>query len=137
MMTDLIELFTASRRRVARDAETLSASARDTAVAARRRVGAGYGAARDRAESLYEQGVDAAQPALAAGRRAATQARSTIDRAAFQSRELIAERPLAALAIGVVAGVALGYLANRLASAAAAPATPDDDEDDLLTDYAD
>jgi ElaB/YqjD/DUF883 family membrane-anchored ribosome-binding protein len=136
-MTDLIELFTSSRRRVARDAETLSASARETAAAARQRVGEGYSAARDRAETLYEQGVDAAQPALVAGKRAAAQARSTIDRAAFQSRELIAERPLAALAIGVVAGVALGYLANRLASGASTPSAPDDDEDDLLTDYAD
>lgn len=136
-MTDLIELLTSSRRRVARDAETLSASARETANAARRRVGTSYGAARDRAESLYEQGVDAAQPALAAGKRAATQARSSLDRAAFSSRELIAERPLAAIAIGVVAGVALGFLANRLAAAATTPAVTDDDEDDLLTDYAD
>lgn len=136
-MTDLIELFTSSRRRVARDAETLSASARETANAARQRVGAGYGAARDRAETLYEQGVDAAQPALAAGKRAAAQARTSLDRAAFSSRELIAERPLAAIAIGVVAGVALGFLANRLTTAATTPSAPDDDEDDLLTDYAD
>jgi ElaB/YqjD/DUF883 family membrane-anchored ribosome-binding protein len=108
--------------------DTLSTSAREAAATARARIGSTYGQARNRVNELSVDGRDLASTSLEIGSRAAKRSKSAVDKALFQSRDLIAERPLAAVAIGVTAGVVLGFLANRLAKTRVEQADDADDE---------
>lgn len=109
--------------------DTLSNSAREVAATARARIGSTYGQARNRVNELSVDGRDLANTSLEIGSRAAKRSKSAVDKALFQSRDLIAERPLAAVAIGVTAGVVLGFLANRLAKTRVEQAQDADDEE--------
>ncbi len=110
--------------------DTLSHSAREAAATARSRIGSTYGSARNRVDALAEDGRDLAatgfETATRAASRAATEGKTALDKAVFASRGLVAERPIAAIAIGVTAGVVLGFLANRLTTASAAAPEEDD-----------
>ncbi|MEK6542166.1 MAG: hypothetical protein AABZ45_08620 [Pseudomonadota bacterium] len=94
--------------------DALSASARETAAAARARVGASYGEARERMAGLAQDGRAIASSSAEIGGRAVATGRKAMDKALLQSRDLIAERPVTAVVVGLAAGVVLGYLANRL-----------------------
>lgn len=94
--------------------DSLSASAREAAAAARARIGETYGQARGKVVDIAGSGRDLAQTGIAAGTRAAERSRSAIDKAVFSTRDLVAERPLTAVAAGIAAGVVLGFLANQL-----------------------
>lgn len=106
--------------------DTLSHGAREAAATARSRIGSTYGSARSRVDTLAEDGRDLAATGLETASRAAAKGKTAVDKAVFASRGLVAERPLAAIAIGITAGVVLGYLANRLATAK--PAEPENDD---------
>ena len=116
--------------------EQLSASAREAAATARSRIGSTYGAARERAGDLAERagdltadGRELAATGLERGAKVAAQGKKAVDKALFSTRDLVAERPLTSVAIGVTAGIVLGFLANRLGKPAAAPeAEVEDDE---------
>lgn len=95
--------------------DALSASAREAAAAARTRIGETYGQARGKVVDIAGSGREIAQSGLAAGTRAAERSRTAIDKAVFSTRDLVAERPLTAVAAGIAAGVVLGFLANQLA----------------------
>ncbi|MCC7394382.1 MAG: hypothetical protein IT553_05965 [Sphingomonadaceae bacterium] len=86
------------RTRASASVSALSDGARDAATAARARIASVYGEARNRADS---------SAFVAKGRGA-------YDKALHASRGLVAERPIAAIAAGLVAGAVLGYLANNL-----------------------
>jgi ElaB/YqjD/DUF883 family membrane-anchored ribosome-binding protein len=94
--------------------ESLSASAREAAATARARIGETYGQARGKVVDIAGSGRDLAQSGVAAGTRAAERSRTAIDKAVFSTRDLVAERPLTAIAAGIAAGVVLGFLANQL-----------------------
>ena len=116
--------------------EQLSASAREAAATARSRIGSTYGAARERAGDLAERagdltadGRELAATGLERGAKVAAQGKKAVDKALFSTRDLVAERPLTSVAIGVTAGIVLGFLAHRLGKPAAAPeAEVEDDE---------
>jgi ElaB/YqjD/DUF883 family membrane-anchored ribosome-binding protein len=108
--------------------DALSHSAREAAETARARIGATYGNARSRVDALAEDGRDIAATGLELGSRAAARGKTVVDKAIFSSRGLVAERPLTAVAIGITAGVVLGFLANRLATSK--PASGEDDGDE-------
>lgn len=95
--------------------ESLSASAREAAATARARIGETYGQARGKVVDIAGSGRDLAQSGVEAGTRAAERSRTAIDKAVFSTRDLVAERPLTAIAAGIAAGVVLGFLANQLA----------------------
>lgn len=97
--------------------ETLSASAREAAAAARVRIGETYGQARGKVVDIADSGRAIAQSGIAAGSRAAGQSRTALDKAVFSTRDLVAERPLTAVAAGIAAGIVLGFLANQLGKA--------------------
>ena len=83
-------------------------------------------------KKLDELGIDGRQIAQAGLERSsavAKQSKKAIDKAVFSSRGLIAERPLTAIAVGVVSGVVLGLLANRVARKTADTTVPDEDDD--------
>ncbi|MEQ1510521.1 MAG: hypothetical protein ABL909_09015 [Sphingopyxis sp.] len=107
--------------------ETLSTSARDTADAARARIGTTYSNARDRLTGLAQDSRSIAATSAEISGKAIASGRKTVDRAMVQSRDLIAERPIAAVAIGLTAGVVLGYFANRLAQSRRAQSEADDE----------
>lgn len=97
----------ASGRDAARDgaaalSASMSESARETTTAARERLNAAYGSARDKFSDFAQD-----NRAVATGRKA-------VDRALLSSRDLIAERPVTAVVAGLAAGVVLGFLANHL-----------------------
>jgi ElaB/YqjD/DUF883 family membrane-anchored ribosome-binding protein len=106
--------------------EALSASAREAAATARARIGETYGQARGKVVDIADSGRDLAQSGMAAGTRAAERSRSAIDKAVFSTRDLVAERPLTAIAAGIAAGVVLGFLANQLGK----PKQQDDEIDE-------
>ena len=119
-------------------AEYASNISRNAAAATRRGISTTYEAALDRADDLIDRGRETAALGVAATSRMATRSRSVVDRATFVSRELITDRPLAALAIGIGGGIVLGFLANRLGQAWAdrrAEADVSDDDDERFTDY--
>ena len=106
-----------------------SNSARDAVAATRARVHDAYDSARDRAQDAYDnvrerlsdyshEGRALAQQwseqGAEAGRRALSKGKSAAHNARLQSQNLVAERPLLAVGIGIAAGVALGFLANQL-----------------------
>lgn len=106
--------------------DALSASAREAAAAARTRIGETYGQARGKVVDIAGSGRDLAQSGVAAGSRAAERSRSAIDKVVFSTRDLVAERPLTAIAAGIAAGVVLGFLANQLSK----PKQQDDEIDE-------
>lgn len=109
--------------------EALSASARDAAAVARARVGSTYSHARNRAATLASEGRALAGEGAAISSKAAKKGRTVVDRAMVHSRDLIAERPVSAVIIGLTAGVVLGFLADRIAhNRAAQRALEADDE---------
>jgi|CXWL01.1.fsa_nt_gi ElaB/YqjD/DUF883 family membrane-anchored ribosome-binding protein len=107
--------------------DALSASARETAAAARARVGASYGEARERMAGLAHDGRAIASSSAEISGRAVATGRKAMDKALVQSRDLIAERPITAVVIGLTAGVVLGYLANRLAKSRRTETQTDDE----------
>lgn len=107
--------------------DALSVSARETAVAARTRIGETYGSARERLNDLAKDGRSIAADSAEIGGRAVATGRKAVDRALVQSRDLIAERPVAAVVIGLTAGVVLGYFANRLTQARRAEAEAEEE----------
>lgn len=118
-------------REAARDSaraavDSLSHNAREAAATARSRIGSTYGSARSRVDTLADGGRDLAATSLDAASRAAAKGKTAVDKAVFASRGLVAERPIAAIAIGVTAGIVLGFLANRLATAQPAETENDD-----------
>ena len=122
----------------------LSSNARDAAEFARLHVANAYDNARDRMGDAYDtaryrtsDAVDAARERLAGtyddvrdrashygheiaergaeiGTRAAEQGKKALDRAKVSSQSVIADRPLAVVAAGLVAGVAIGFIANQM-----------------------
>ena len=92
----------------------LSQSAKEVAAAARGRVEKSYGSARNRVSSLAEDSRDLVSDGADVGNRAIASGRKAVDRALFSSRDLIAERPVTAVVVGVTAGVILGFLANHI-----------------------
>ncbi len=107
--------------------DSLSHSAREAAATARSRIGSTYGTARTRVDTLTGDGRDLAATGLDLGSRAAARGKQAVGKAVFASRGLVAERPIVAIAIGITAGIVLGFLANRLGSAS----KPADDEDEI------
>ena len=97
--------------------DALSHSARETAAAARTRIGATYGSARGRVAELAQDGRSIASTSAEISGKAIASGRKAMDKALVQSRDLIAERPVTAVVVGLTAGVVLGYLANRLTQA--------------------
>lgn len=87
--------------------EALAEGARDVASSARGRLEATYAQAREQVSGLSADGREI-------GSRISSRGRTIADRAIFESRGLIADRPLVAVAAGVVAGALLGFLANQL-----------------------
>ncbi len=138
-MTDLpdrlSDRFVKQRDAAASRAQQLSTDARDVAEAARRRIETTYGTVRERAGEWLDQGRDAASAGMSASATMAKRGRGAVDRAAVASRELVTDRPLAAVAMGIAAGVLLGFLANRLTQAWRADAPPAADDDERYTDY--
>lgn len=110
-------------------AEHLSASAREAVATARNRIGSTYGVARQRADALADSGMDIARTGIEASSRAAAKGIAAAEKAAFSARGLVAERPLTAVAIGVTAGILLGFLANRVVSSGTDEPEPVDDEE--------
>lgn len=135
------ELNWKSRLATGRDAakdtvDQLSASAREAAATAKTRINTTYGAARDRAGDLAERaqeltadGRELAVTGMERGAKAAAKGRKAVDKAIFSTRDLVAERPLTAVAVGITAGIVLGFLANQLGKARAAAEEPAEDED--------
>ena len=109
--------------------DSLSSSAREAVATARDRIGSTYGVARQRADALAGGGRDLARTGLETGTRIATRGKDVAEKAAFSARGLVAERPLTAIAAGVVAGVVLGFLANRLANAGSIEPEPVEDDE--------
>lgn len=116
----------------------LSASARETAATARSRIGSTYGAARERAGDLAEraqdltaEGRELAVTGLERGALVAAKGRKAVDKAIFSTRDLVADRPLTAVAVGITAGIVLGFLANQLGKSRAAAETDEDDDDQI------
>jgi ElaB/YqjD/DUF883 family membrane-anchored ribosome-binding protein len=117
----------------------LSASARETAATARSRIESTYGAARERAGDLAERaqeltadGRELATAGLERGAQVAAKGRKAVDKAIFSTRDLVAERPLTAIAVGITAGIVLGFLANQLGKSRTAAVEVDEDEDDQI-----
>lgn len=110
-------------------AEQLSASAREAVVSARNRIGSTYGVARQRADAMADSGIEIARTGIEASSRVAAKGMAAAEKAAFSARGLVAERPLTAVAIGITAGVVLGFLANRLASSGTEEPEPVDDDE--------
>ena len=108
--------------------DSLSASAREAAAAARSRIGSTYGVARERANDLGAEGRELASSGIEMSSKAAAKGRKAMDKALFSSRDLIAERPLTAVVVGIAAGTILGFLANRLTRSAPPVVEEDDDE---------
>ncbi len=106
-----IEKLDEGRSRASASVTALSDGARDAASAARARIASAYGEARSRADN---------NPYVAKGRGA-------YDKALHASRGLVAERPIAAIAAGLVAGALLGYLANNLVQRRREEAQVDDE----------
>ena len=100
--------------------DALSSSAREAVATARERIGSTYGVARSQADALAASGRDLAKSGIDAGSRVANRSKEVAEKAAFSARGLVAERPLTAVAVGIAAGVVLGFLANRLSQ----PSTP-------------
>lgn len=137
-MTDMANLDWKSRLGAGRETaqetmDTLSSNAREAAATARARIGSTYGQARERVGDLTAEGRELAQTGIAYGTKAAARTRSIAEKALVESRGLIAERPLAAIAVGLAAGAVLGFLANRLAT----QRRPDAEEDDDIDYYGD
>lgn len=84
--------------------------------------------ARQKLEDINIDGRQIAQTGIERGAAVAKQGRKALDKAVFSSRGLIAERPLTAIAIGIVAGGILGVLANRLARRSAVETSDEMDE---------
>lgn len=121
--------LTDTRNAAQAGADQLSASAREAVATARNRIGSTYGAARQHANDIADSSRDLARSGLEAGTRAAAKGKAAAEQAAFSARGLVAERPLTAIAVGVTAGIVLGFLANRLAtSRTEEPAPVEDDE---------
>ena len=97
--------------------DSLSSGAREAAAAARARIGETYGHARGKVVDIAGSGRELAQSGIAAGTKAAERSRGAIDKAIFSARDLVAERPLTAVAAGITAGIVLGFLANQLGKA--------------------
>lgn len=140
-MSDLnLKSRIANGRDAAKDAVgQLSASARETAATARSRIGSTYGAARERAGDLAEraqdltaEGRELAVTGIERGAQVAAKGRKAVDKAIFSTRDLVAERPLTAIAVGITAGVVLGFLANQLGKSRAAAVEVDEDDDDQI-----
>ena len=93
----------------------LSQSAREAAAVARERVEHSYGNARSRVSALADDGRALVSDGAEVGSRAMASGRKVMDRALYSSRDLIAERPVTAVVVGLTAGVVLGFLANQLA----------------------
>lgn len=110
-------------------ADHLSASARDAVATARERIGSTYGAARQHANDIADSSRELARSGLEVGTRVASKGKAAAEQAAFSARGLVAERPLTAVAIGVTAGIVLGFLANRLATAGSADPQPVEDDE--------
>lgn len=108
--------------------DSLSASAREAAAAARSRIGSTYGVARERANDLTAEGRELASSGIELSSKAAAKGRKAMDKALFSSRDLIAERPITAVVVGIAAGTILGFLANRLTRSAPPIAEEDDEE---------
>lgn len=135
------ELNWKSRIATGRDAakdtvEQLSASAREAAATARSRINTTYGAARGRAGDLAERaqeltadGRELAATGIERGAQVAAKGRKAVDKAIFSTRDLVAERPLTAVAVGITAGVVLGFLANQLSKSRTTSEPQDEDED--------
>ena len=111
--------------RISEGREALTTGAREAAAQARSRIEASYGTARKRADELSRDGRELAEHGLEAGAKAAEKGKVALDKAMFKSRGFISERPLAAVAVGVAAGVLLGLVAHR-----ALRAKPEADIDD-------
>ena len=116
--------------RITEGREALTAGAREAASQARSRIEESYGVARRRADEWSRDGRDLAGQGLDAGARAAEKGKAALDKAMFQSRGFVTERPLAAVALGVAAGVMLGFVANR-ALRGRADTAADEDGDDI------
>jgi ElaB/YqjD/DUF883 family membrane-anchored ribosome-binding protein len=135
------ELNWKSRLATGRDAakdtvDQLSASAREAAATAKTRINTTYGAARDRAGDLAERaqeltadGRELAVTGMERGAKAAAKGRKAVDKAIFSTRDLVAERPLTAVAVGITAGIVLGFLANQLGKSRAASEDVAEDDD--------
>lgn len=127
----------ASGRDAAKDkVDQLSASAREAAATARSRINSTYGAARERANDLAgragdltAEGRELAASGIERGAKVAAQGRKAVDKAVFSARDLVAERPLTAVAVGITAGIVLGFLANQLGKSRATDTSEEDDED--------
>lgn len=127
----------ASGRDAAKDTvDQISASAREAAATARSRINSTYGAARDRASDLAEragdltaEGRELAATGIERGAKVAAKGRKAVDKAIFSTRDLVAERPLTAVAVGITAGIVLGFLANQLSKSRTASEAEADDED--------
>lgn len=109
--------------------DSLSASARDAVATARDRIGSTYGAARQRADVIADTSRDLAKTGIETGTRIAVRGKDVAEKAAFSARGLVAERPLTAVAVGIAAGVLLGFLANRLSSTATTEPEPVEDDE--------
>lgn len=129
----------ANGRDAAKDtAGQLSASAREAAATARARINSTYGTARERAGDLAErasewtaEGRELAATGIERGAKVAAKGRKAMDKAIFSTRDLVAERPLTAVAVGITAGIVLGFLANQLGKSRSA-ASEDEVEDDEI-----
>ncbi len=121
----------AAREQLSATGASLSEAARESANGAGVRMGAAYNKVRSqvaqatveprrRVHDLLQGGAanatSLADSGLELSAHAFKQGRQALDRASVASRGLIAERPLTAVAIGITAGVVLGFLANRLSS---------------------
>ncbi len=106
------------RERASATVTALTGQARDAAAVARERISEAYGSA---SRTIVDTGSDL-------GSKAVTRSRDAVDKAVYASRGLVAERPLTAIAIGLVAGVALGFFANQLVRG---QTIEDDDGDDF------
>jgi ElaB/YqjD/DUF883 family membrane-anchored ribosome-binding protein len=124
------------RTTVASRASDISNSAREAAEGATDRIGEVYGNMRSRMSSAVTPTKDRAGELFEAGAaragKLAKDGRVHLDRAAIASRGLIAERPLTAVAIGIGAGLVLGFLANRLGRTQTESSEWEENEDDWL-----
>ena len=108
-MTDNIENL---RKRATAAMDSVSDSARETAVAAKERIAAAYGTARQQSDQLAGKARDTAQNAIKHGRENAT---SVIAKGKIKGAEVVhkagsqvQDYPLATLAGAIVAGVLVG-----------------------------
>ncbi len=130
----------------------LRATAKDTVIDARARLGGALEQAvsttrshaadaaaigRDRAADLAALGRDRAADLAASttqqARKLGQKSRKAADRAALASRDLVSDRPLTAVLIGIAAGAVIGAVANHLLSR---QPEAEDDGDDFESDIA-